>query len=160
MNSVDMIDVGESFERALEHVLNNTLGASHTHVVTFLTNHVLRSKPWMLLTNDGVESSMNSVMGDAELQDFVLEVTYTFSAYWGGSIAKYADLADVLATSVGIQSESALPTEVKQRTITPEQAKQKLTANRWLMTLILFNLFVEPAMVDGKKVELEVAKGA
>lgn len=153
MNSVDMIDVGESFERALQHVLNNTLGTSHTRAATYLTNHVLRNKPWMLLTKEGIEEATESVMGDAELQDFVLEVTYTFSAYWGGSVDKYAKLADVLAVSVGIQTESSLPNEVKQRTVTPEQAIQKLTANRWLMTLIMFNLFVEPAMVDGKKVE-------
>lgn len=154
MNSLDMIDVGESFERALQHVLNNTLGQTYTNVNAFIANHVLRGKPWMLITAKGVEDAVNEVMGNAELQDFVLELTYTFGSYWGASSEKYAELANVLATSLGIQVEGAAPKEVKERTSTPEQATSRLVANRWLMVLILMSLFTEPAMVDGKKVEI------
>lgn len=154
MNSLDMIDVGESFERALQHVLNNTLGQTYTNVSAFIANHVLRGKPWMLITTAGIDEVVGEVMGNAELQDFVLELTYTFGAYWGASADKYAALADVLSTSLGIQTEGAAPKEIKGRTATPEQAVARLMANRWVMVLILMNLFTEPAMVDGKKTEI------
>lgn len=154
MNSLDMIDVGESFERALQHVLNNTLGTTYTNVNGFIADQVLRTKPWMLMTDDGIKTSSETIFGNAELQDFMLELTYTFGAYWGASADKYNQLADVLGTSVGIQVEGILANEIKTRTATPERSIQRLQANRWLMVLILMHLFVEPAMVDGKKVEI------
>jgi hypothetical protein len=148
-----MIDVGESFERALSHVLNNTLGTTYTKINGFIAEQVLRVKPWILLTDDGLTKVSDDIFGDGELQDFMLELTYTFGSYWGASADKYIQLADVLGTSVGIQVEGVLANEIKTRTVTPERATQRLQANRWLMVLILMHLFVEPAMVDGKKVE-------
>lgn len=144
MNAEEMIEIGTVFNSAFTHVLNNTLGSTKDKVQLWTTNHVLRNKPWMMLTTNGIEVMQEAVFVDSEIADFIMELNFTFSTYWAASAEKYSALANVLGLACGVQVEGKVPKAVVERTVAPNKTVPILEGNRWMMILLLMIAFVEP----------------
>lgn len=139
----EMITVGECVNQALGHQFTNTFGSTKEKCMKFVYELILRGKPTMLLTEAGLDDIESKVFGDAEIRDFVLELTYSFGVYWAGSESDHAALAAVVAQSVGINQASRIPKAISERMVTVEQAARLLTVNKWLVVLLLLFVWVE-----------------
>jgi hypothetical protein len=155
-NTDEMTTVGDCVNQALKHQFANTFGATKEKCMTFVYDLILRGKPTMLLTDAGLDEIITKVFGDAEIRDFVLELTYSFSVYWAGSESDHSALATVMAQSVGVNLASQIPKAIAERMVTVEQATRLLAVNKWLVMLLLLFVWVEApeevlkAINDGK----------
>lgn len=148
MTPDEIREVGEALIASMQHVLNNTLGESHAKAKEFLLNHILKYRPWMMVTESDAMTLEETVFGTSDIQNFMLSLTYTFGVYWGASADKYKALAGVLGIAAGIQPESILAKEIKDRTEVPDRATTRLMGNRWLMVLMLVSCFVEASYFE------------
>lgn len=148
LSSTQMIDVANTFQDAYAHVLNNLEGLSvKPAVIAFSAGMVLTEKPYMLVTEEGIQRAMTLVFGREDIRDFVLTLTYTFFARWDAGPSSMRDLAENLAQGVGgvlggNLDLSAIPAEIHQRLMPRSDAGELLQSNPWLMVLLLMQLFI------------------
>ena len=148
LSSTQMIDVANTFQDAYAHVLNNLEGLSvKPTVISFTAGVVLTEKPYMLVTEEGIQRAIGLVFSREDIRDFVLTLTYTFFARWDAGPSSVRDLAENLAQGVGGVvggniDLSAMPIEIQQRLMLRGDASELLQSNPWLMTLLLMQLFI------------------
>lgn len=149
----ELIETGEVFVASMEHVLKNSTRMSDersSKLSKFVYSMVLAEKPYMLASPKGVQHAIELVFEDEVIRDFVFTLGFTFLARWGGS-ARYFELVQALAFAVSGdgnpvrgQQESLvmMPVEIADLLPDPEGVQTLLQQNKWLVTLLMIQLFV------------------
>lgn len=146
-----MVEVAEVIQGAYQHVMANLVGETKTHVSAFVAGFVLKEKPYLLVTPEGLEHVMQVVFGNAQVTDFVFTLLYTFGSRWGMSSERFQSLCANLATAAvpgiqlpGSQAVAAVPNALASRLASSsEEAYHLLVANPWLVVLMLLQLFID-----------------
>jgi hypothetical protein len=141
-----MIEAADVFKGSYDHVIQNTFGDTHNNVIKFVADIVLRTKPYLLLTHSGLSHIAETVFTNEEHRDFVLMLAFTFFSRFGGPDEDVSGLAYNLAKGAGQKTTSGeyglIPNQINERLITTEDAAMVLLENKWLMVLLLLQLFV------------------
>ena|ERR1700693_4689033 len=151
-----MRDVAEVFREATEYVIANSSGDETRLVIRrFMANLALAYKPYMITTPEGTAELVQVIFGDEILRDFVLSLGYVFYSRWGVTSGKYTELVQTIAWSAagdtGIEgsrdTDNYIPQEIKENISVLSGTTAVLLQNKWLITILLIQLFVEVAPV-------------
>jgi len=151
MQNVETMQLtAEVFQETLRHQLQNYEGqTAHDKLIKFVAHIVLVEKPYLMTTSEGLPHLIDLVFRDPDIADFVLGLTFSFYARMAGDEGgKYhAFLCSVLADSVGYgalrgRPICAIPGEIALRLADSQQTQQLLNDNRWIVVLLLMQLFV------------------
>jgi hypothetical protein len=155
LTTEQMVVATSTFQESVSHVLGNYLPESQASLKAFVAEMILKEKPYMLVTEDGIKHAMGKVFGLEGYRDFVLMVTFTFFARFGESDTPVRSLAGNLARAVSVSGSgsnndlSAVPLEMRRRMPSEQDVTATLESNQWLMTLLMLQLCVQ--MVADKK---------
>ena len=142
--------VAEVFQESFQQLMLSYQGqTAYSKLSQFVTHVVLVEKPYLMVTGEGLSHMIGLVFSDQEISDFVLTLTFNFTSRLGADSAgafMYA-LAEMLGTNATFDLPSrneycAIPTDIVQRLGDRQQAGKLLASNRWLMTLLLMQMFV------------------
>jgi hypothetical protein len=160
-NADAMDTVRRVFVDSYNHVTAGVMsGGSREKILALIMNIVLREKPYLMCTPEGIKHIMDLIWTDEEHRNFILNLSFTFFARWGGTPANVQGLAICLAAGVSqipdwVVEELAknreradtgtvaIPNELLMRMSSHEDAAGILENNKWLMTVLMINLFVE-----------------
>jgi hypothetical protein len=151
----DMVTVANVFKESFEHCISGLTGETQTLALRFVAEVILREKPYMLVTTEGLDHAMELVFGREENRDFILTLAFTFFARLGHDDDFVKGLAGNLARGAALASKAdlnAVPDPIKGRLAELKDVQELLEANSWLMVVLLLQLFItvkEPA--DQKK---------
>lgn len=146
-----MIVVADVFQGAYEHVIGNLVGDTRIAIIGFVGQVVLKEKPYLLVTGEGLQHAIDLVFCNEQIRDFVLTLSYTFFARLGESSAHVRGLSENLARGVAQGSSAsprsvdycAVPKDLSSR-FTPEtEALELIESNKWLVVLLLLPLFIQ-----------------
>ncbi len=146
LSTEQMVIVAETFQESLQHVLSNYLGETKTDIQLFVAEIVLKNKPYMLVTEEGLQHAVNLVFTNEQHRDFIFTLAFTFFARWGESDMHVTGLAENLARGTSQVHHNleynAVPDQLTMRLSTMEDTKLLLEANKWLMIVFLLQLFI------------------
>ncbi|EKD22609.1 MAG: hypothetical protein ACD_84C00038G0006 [uncultured bacterium] len=145
LNTNEMQEAAEVFVEAFGHVLGNFLGDSKSEIKKFAAELILREKPYMMVTEEGIPRIQQMVFIREDYRDFIFTLHYTFFARWGHSANAVDGLIGNIARGVALSNlttYSAMPKELATRLPTEENAISILKANNWLVIVMLIQLFV------------------
>lgn len=145
----DMIEVGDVFISSFNHVLNNYSDEAKADLLVFAMQLVTMEKPYMLVTEEGIQHIVAQVFGKEHYRDFIMMLAFTFFARFGRDRAEIEGLASNLArgatlacrtetTRVGL---NAVPQSIRDRLPNMETVRELLLANPWLTIVLLIQLF-------------------
>jgi hypothetical protein len=146
LTTEQMVVATSTFQESFTHVLGNYVGESREHIVKFVANIILREKPYMLVTEAGLQHAMQIAFGnnDAE-RDFLLMLTFTFFSRFGETDNPVKALSTNLARGVALGNNNdlnAVPEQLKKRLPIESDAHLVLEANQWLITLLMLQLCI------------------
>lgn len=150
-----MIEAGVVFQQSYEHVMSNLYGSGKEKVLEFVVGVVLRERPYLLLTPQGIEHISELVFTDPNNRDFVLSLAFNFFSRLGGDADFYIGLSAAIARGAG-QAISintgidATPNQISDRLVTEAEAVELLAPNKWLIVIFMINLFITVAVPDSK----------
>ncbi|SAK59266.1 hypothetical protein AWB81_01817 [Caballeronia arationis] len=162
----ELIETGEVFVASMQHVLANCMRMSEERygkLSKFVYSMVLAEKPYMIASPKGVQHAIELVFEDEVIRDFVFTLGFTFLARWGG-LGRYSELVQALAFAVsgdgnpvrGQESLVMMPAEIGDLLPDPEGVLTLLQQNKWLVTLLMIQLFVlvpEPPKASKRNVQ-------
>jgi hypothetical protein len=164
LSTEEMVDVATIFQESYKQVMGNFLpnSASATMVKEYVSALVLQQNPWELITQDGLQNLIAKTFMQAPLRDFVFSLSFTFFSRWGYSSENIAGLARQLAAGVAvadnlsanvqeIQRLNAVPKTLSERLCGQASAISLLEANKWLMVILMLQLFVSAGMDQSLK---------
>lgn len=146
LTTEQMVIATSTFQESFQHVLGNYVGDSRTHIQKFVAGVVLRQKPYMLVTEEGVQHAMKLAFGNEADRDFLFTLTYTFFSRFGETNEPVKGLATALARGVSIGSHnelSAVPEPLQKRLPVEVDVRAMLESNQWLMTLLMMQLCIQ-----------------
>jgi hypothetical protein len=100
----------------------------------------------MMVTEQGVADLTKSVFSDQILTDFVVTLTTSFFLRWAPSVEEKESLIELTASALSVHMGGmekfvaeyrAVPQRVGGRFSTPTDIRSLLTANAWLLVLVL-----------------------
>jgi hypothetical protein len=149
----DLSETAQVFVDSMQHVLANAKSMSeerHNKLNTFVYSLVLVEKPYMIASPKGVQHAIELVFEDEVIRDFVFMLGFTFFARWGASGPRHNDLVQSLAFAVsgdgtpvrGQDSLVMMPAEIADLLPDPDGVLTLLQQNKWLVTLLMIQLFV------------------
>ena len=165
LNTEQMVEVASVFKEAYEHVIGNLTVDVRNKIYAFTGGIVLQDKPYMLLTPDGIERAINLVFTDDQHRDFILTLSFVFFSRWSTGKNDLDELSDNLAAGVshsgfgavsGFSSNSkvtnALPGPMLTRLPVYNDARSLIGGNKWIVILLLMQLFISiPTSEKSKK---------
>lgn len=149
LTTQEMIVATETFQESFRHVMGNyPVPEAKQYLLKFVLGVIMVEKPYMLVTDEGIQRAIALVFTAEAERDFILTLTYTFFSRFGETSAPAKNLAAALArgialTGVTTSQLSAAPDAIKTRLPTEEEARAILEANQWLMTVLLIQLCVQ-----------------
>lgn len=150
LSVAEMQEVAEVFQGALEHVMGNLVGDHQTHMRQFMSAFILKEKPYLLVTREGVERVMSLVFESPQVTDFVFTLLHTFGSRWGMSGERYSALCANLALSIVPHTtlpDCLVPNALASRLApSSEDTYRLLVANQWLVVLLLLQLFISVSL--------------
>lgn len=150
LSVAEMQEVAEVFQGALEHVMGNLVGDHQAHMRQFVSAFIMREKPYLLVTPEGVEHAMNLVFESPQVTDLIFTLLHTFGSRWGMSSERYSALCANLALSIVPHADTPdcfVPNALASRLATSsEDAYRLLVANQWLVVLLLLQLFISVSL--------------
>ena len=115
-------------------------------ITRFLGQMSLQVKPWVLLTNDGLQLLVRTVFENDIIRDFIFSLQFQFFSSWGHDASKYEGLVEIISDSVGIKREdlrsSLIPEQLTARLPVKDDCIDILIANKWLVIIALTQLYV------------------
>lgn len=149
----EMIRVAEVFTGAFDHTLQLYIDDTRAIMRKFAAEILLWEKPYMLLTPEGASHCVNIVFGKELHRDFILMLSYVFFGRFGNDDMAVGALARNLARAAtqqvppmtGRQNQehgSIIPKAIYDRMPNYETATATLVSNRWLMIILLIQLFI------------------
>jgi hypothetical protein len=145
LTTEQMQEVAQTFIDSYAHVLANYIGETKDNITKFTADIVLRHKSYMLVGYEGLPNITDIVFNNEEYRDFILTLHYTFFSRWGQNEATLRGLIGNLARGVGISNlleMNALPKPINSRLLFETTAVEILTANKWLIIILLLQLFI------------------
>lgn len=138
-----MADIIKVFVETTEHVLGNYLSDSHEPVNVFMHQLVLQEKPYMLVTEEGLERIKLLVFGREVIRDFILTLSFHFFSRLAQDTDTINSIASALAMGAAIDSDrylTQMPDAIRDRLETFDRIQALISANRWLMVILLIQL--------------------
>lgn len=147
LRTEEMREVATVFQGAYEHTITNFVGSEiKAAALQFVAGIVLSEKPYMLVTEEGFARAVLMVFSNEVARDFVLMLGFTFFSRWGGSQEQYVQLIENLSYGAGhvdgAGEYAGMPVPISQRLTSAQEAAALLQANRWLVVLLLMQLFL------------------
>lgn len=157
----NMDEVKTVFLRSVEQVLNNLSNDNYNTVITGLVSSIGSWDVSVVLTPDYLPKVAGEVFKDQVLRSFYLNLKYVFFANmasgYGTTFVETLifDLAIAVSSDMGLvpkgdepaQAELAqydsVPAEIKDTLMTAELAATVMTANPWIVVIMLFLAFVD-----------------
>lgn len=147
LTTEDMIVVATTFQDAHVHVLHNYLVPEERNkLLEFVANVILRERPYMLVTQEGIKHAIDLAFKDDLIRDFVLKLSYVFFARYGNRQTHVHALAANLArgAAMGIKHDyAAIPDQIRMRLPEPAETTELLENNPWLMVILMIQLFIQ-----------------
>jgi hypothetical protein len=141
----EMVVAGAVFRDSVEHVLSNYPPEGQQGLRRFLVEWVMKYRPYMAVTAEGMPEVMRTVWGDEGRRDFFLMLSFTFFGRWGQPEVKVKGLAATLARGVAMVDRSsrdnAVPHAAGDRLADISAASQTIAANKWLMVALMIPLY-------------------
>jgi len=156
INTEEMNNVAQVFvDAAYRYVIGNMTGDTLAKVQEFVIRIVLQEKPYLLVTPEGLTHITKYVFGQKAHLDFVLSMEYAFFARWGGDDQDVIRLAQNLARGVsysgGMTKElNSIPHVIYDRLLDYDDALKILQANKWLMIVLMMQLFITVGLTKFK----------
>ena len=145
-NTDDMELIGAAMQEAYTSTLSQ-YGPSYTgEIQEFVINLLTREKYHAWTTLEGMKRIQEVVFGTELNYDFVLSLQFHFFSRWGQGPQKYDSLVSVLAQSISYEQRdegiSLIPKEIQDRLSNTQDAELILRNNKWMVTLLVFKLFI------------------
>jgi hypothetical protein len=159
LNYEQMKEASQAFNEAFEHTM---VGHAPEEIVTLsamVASIVVTQKSYLLVTIEGLANARDLVFKNAKFCDFVLSVWFVFASRWAHSDETITALAENLArgcTQGSMESRrvQAIPEDYKTRFSSLEEAKGILSANPWMMVLLMFSLSLKiTSQVKGRRAQ-------
>jgi len=152
----EMINVGDVFIKSYNFILSNFVPESKKEIQDFTAGLVLREKPYMLVTKEGLPRAVNLVFSNEYIRDFIYSLEFAFFSRWGQSSNHVNGLMEILARGVGLANpdkNNVTPNEINNRLTDETDAFEIIKHNRWLAMLLLIQLFVtvDPNLINQSK---------
>ncbi|WP_144106724.1 hypothetical protein [Paraburkholderia sp. BCC1886] len=157
-------DAAAVFVDSFDHVFGHTKTMSpepQERLGKFVYSLVLREKPFMIASADGIGHAVEIAFTDPEIRDFILTLGFTFYSRWGATGERYAHLVESLAFAVsgdsgqgmpqGITGFPAMPQPILDALAEERACKGLLMANKWLVTMLLIQLCVKAPELPKEK---------
>lgn len=160
ISTVDMGTVASVFGEAYEHVIANLVGDSKILAMRFAAEIILREKPFMLVSPEGVAHIQNLVFGHPTNQDFILTLTTTFFARLAENTEFIEGMIASVARGCALANKSdyaATPTEINNRLAEFDDTFALLQANYWLVVVLMLQLFIR-VLPEALKVPLPTSE--
>ena len=140
-----MVETARAFQDARAHVLSNIGADAIERIAGFEATVVRAMKPYMLVTPEGVTEVSRQVFESDILRDYLLTLHFAYVARAALGEVEMEALIDRLArgcSGVVPGASSMAPTAVAMRLPVLSTTVELLTANGWLVVLLLLQLFV------------------
>ena len=143
----EMAVVRETFKDSVSHLLSNYAPESTPAIISFVYNMALTRKPYTTVTQAGVAELVDFIFTNERERDFVLTLVFMFFARWGQSDEQLQGLAGSLARGVSFNEKAGgklnvIPSELQDRLTTTDEVWELLYENRWLMVILLMQLYI------------------
>jgi len=151
---------GEAFQQAVSR-LDDEYG---DRVKKFVRRLVFQHKPYLLVTPEGLTAIAAEVFKDEQVRYFVTMLRFDFFARWGEIHNKEMALIQNLADGLGLRNEQdgvmyttenpgedASPLDFRMRLATRPEALNVIHKNRWLLMLLLIQLYITPLSEEPPK---------
>lgn len=147
LTTEQMVEAAEVFREATRFVLSSTPPTERRALQEFLASLVIGEKPYLLVTQEGLGRAIQLVWSNPKVSDFVMSVSFVFFARWGHSDEAVEGLCRNLARGVAMvttdfKDQSAVPQVMGERLSDMVAATQLIQANKWLVIILMFQLFV------------------
>lgn len=144
---------GEAFQQAVAR-LDDDYGEK---IKKFVRRLVFQHKPYLLVTPEGLTAIAAEVFKDEQIRYFVTMLRFDFFTRWGEAHGKEQSLVGNLADGLGLRNEQdgvlytaenpgedASPLDFRMRMATRAEAANVIDKNRWLLMLLLIQLYITP----------------
>ena len=152
LTTEEMREVSEVFKDSVDFVIGNQTKETAQELKLFMAGLVMREKPYLLLTQEGIERAMELVWAHANIADFVMATSYVFFARWGHDNDKVQGLFENLARGCALVDDrkelremNATPIVVRDRLSDIGVTRRLIESNKWLVIVLLVQLFVTVA---------------
>lgn len=150
LTTEEMREAAGVFQESVEHVLKNQSAEGQKEITLFLANLVYKEKPYLLVTQEGLTHIMQLVWSQPNISDFVMTMSFTFFARWGHSEESVQGLCENLARGCALvvkdlKDLNAVPAQMSERLADIDAARRLIQANKWLVIVLMAQLFVTVA---------------
>ena len=149
-----MVEAATVLQDSYQHVLNNIPAAGRESIIQFVAKLILSEKPYMLITPEGLSHISELVFSNDPYRDFIFTLSFTFFARFGGPDTDITGLAENLARGAAQVSPNregnAIPNQIANRLIEAVDIVPILINNRWLMMILLIQLFITTSIETSK----------
>lgn len=147
ITSDEMREAAQVFLDALQYTLGNMPTEGQVPIKQFLAQLVIKEKPYLLVTQEGIAHAMELAWSNAAISDFLMRLSFAFFARLGHDDEFVDGLCGNLARGCALvardpQNLNAVPTAVAERLSDMAAATQLIRANRWLVVILMIQLFV------------------
>lgn len=151
LNSLEMDEIGRRFILALNVELSKLGPVEVKKITSFCVTVYMSSKLHTLFTMNGIAHNTVLVFEDIDIRDFILNLTDRASITVGfGSLRDYA-LEETIACGIGqpaIKTSDVEPVLIMPRAVfdnietNEDSIRQVLRNNKWLVTIVLIQMYL------------------
>lgn len=154
LSAEDMVRVQRAIFAAHEATLAQYIPETRNKVMAFVANLILTEKPYIWIVTENIVRLVNTIYADDLYRDYVHMLQFNFFARWGAASGKFISLVHELswACAAGANPNDsfvAIPTEIRNRMPSQDEAVAVLTDNPWLVCLTLLRSYI--VLVDPDK---------
>lgn len=148
LSADEMNLVRSVFVESVAHVLGNYEETAKQHLIAFVLSLVAKEKSYTMVTPSGLDRAIKLAWSEEGTRDFLLKLSFTFFARMGQTDEFVHGLAHNLARGCSFVDSTvksgwnAVPSPAGDRLADSESALNIITANRWLMIVLMIQLFI------------------
>lgn len=159
LTTEEMQVLAETFQDSFKFMMTNAIGETKKRYTEFSARLVLQEKPYLLVTEEGLQHISGLVFSTPEIRDFILGLSFVFFSRQGFKEGQMDDLARALARGTSSheyitneeQRLDAIPKAIGSRMLSFNDVFPLLKANRWLMIVLLIQLFINVDVTEHTK---------
>ena len=145
LTTIEMVDAAQIFQDSVKHVLSNLVPESRMDIQTYIGGIILLEKTYLLPTHEGIPRAIDLVFTKDNYRDFIFNLHITFFSRFGNTENEVSGLISNIARGIGLRNINPLnliPNDINNRLINENTAIELLMANKWLVVLIMLQLFI------------------
>ncbi len=166
MRNLTNIDI--TFKEALEQTISNYAEKARLEISALILHICGEIRPYIVVTEAGAETLADKIFTNDLYRDFIFNLLFNFCPRlsFKDTNNEFADLINVFSFTLAVgdavktsqvrdtnTSINKLPTEITSRLPNSEMIKRLLSNNKWLMMVLLINMYVSVEDFEGKKTE-------